>query len=280
MPAQGAVEGRSAVVRSIESTDVWDVWSRVREHRPLVHNITNYVAMDIAANVLLAAGASPAMVHAQEEVADFAPVAGALTINVGTLSPDWAESMRLAARAAAGAGVPWVLDPVAVGLSPFRTKVVTELLALRPTVVRGNASEILTLAGETADAPRGVDSAHSADDAVEAARALSRTAGTTVAVTGAVDRVTDGERVVEIEGGHPLMALVTALGCSATALAGAFLAVEADPVLATTASLAVLGLAGSRAGADAAGPGSLRWRLLDELHSLGEDDVVTGVRLR
>ncbi|NDL60857.1 hydroxyethylthiazole kinase [Phytoactinopolyspora mesophila] len=258
--------------------DVWAAYDDVRRAGPLVHNITNYVAMDLSANVLLAAGASPAMVHAREEAAEFAQLAGAVVVNIGTLSPEWAESMLGAARVASERRVPWVLDPVAVGATAYRVKVATDLLPLRPTVVRGNASEILALAG-AAGRGKGVDSTDESADAVEAAIELAARTGGVVAVTGDVDIVTDGRNTLRVEGGDPLMARVTAMGCAASAMVGAFVATAAEPMVATASALAVFGLAGERAAAQAAGPGSLRWRLLDELHGLDEQSVLDGVRI-
>jgi hydroxyethylthiazole kinase len=259
-------------------SDVWAALHAVRRTGPLVHNLTNYVAMDLSANVLLAAGASPAMVHAREEAAEFAGIAGAVVVNIGTLSPEWVASMLDAAGVARDRGTPWVLDPVAAGATSYRTKTAADLMALRPTVVRGNASEILALAG-TAGGGKGVDSTDASSDAADAAADLARRSGAVVAVTGEVDVVTDGRRSVHVFGGDPLMARVTAMGCAASALTGAFAAVVDDAFVATAAALAVFGLAGARAAAGAAGPGTLRWRLLDELHTLDEAAVVAGTRI-
>jgi hydroxyethylthiazole kinase len=252
--------------------------ARLRERRPLVHNITNFVAMDVTANALLAIGCSPAMVHAREEVADFTAISDALSINIGTLSPDWVGSMHAAAERASELGKPWVLDPVGAGATAYRTATSTDLARRRPTAVRANASEILALA-QGAGGGRGVDSSHGSDQAVDAGRALARTIGGIVAVTGAVDYVTDGDRVVQIRNGHEMMTRVTALGCTASALVAAFLAVGDDPLEATTAALAVTGLAGERAAATGAGPGSFRVAFLDALYGLSPDEVAAGVRI-
>jgi hydroxyethylthiazole kinase len=252
---------------------------RIREKAPLVHNIANYVSMEVAANTLLAAGAQPAMVHAAEEVADFVAIAEALVVNIGTLSPPWVRAMEIAAARAVEFGKPWVLDPVGVGATPYRTRVAADLARRGPAVIRGNASEILALAGAAGGPTRGVDSTHGAEEAVAAAMALARELGTVVAVTGRVDRVSDGERVVEIANGHPLMARVTALGCSLSALTGAFLAVEPDPLEAAAGALAVFGLAGEIAAEGAPGPGTLRWRLMDTLHGLDAATVRARARI-
>ena len=240
----------------------------MRQASPLVQCITNYVAMNIAANVLLAAGASPAMVHAEREAGEFARIAGALTVNIGTLSPDWVAGMHRAADGANQAGKPWVLDPVAHFATSYRRDTVAGLLALRPAIVRGNASEIIALAGGMS-AGQGVDSGDTVASAEASARSLAGRTGAVVAVTGAVDFVTDGKRAVRIEGGSPLMPRVTALGCSLTCLVGAFAAIRpADPFAASIAALAVFAVAGERAGRVSEGPGSLGWRLLDALAAL------------
>jgi hydroxyethylthiazole kinase len=256
----------------------WEALRELRRTGPLVHSITNYVAMDVTANALLAVGASPAMVHAAEEVEEFVGLAQALVVNIGTLSPPWVDAMTRAAERAAALGRPWVLDPVGAGATAYRTRVAGELSRRGPTVVRGNASEILALAGASAERTRGVDSVHASEHALEVARELARELATTVAVTGAVDYVTDGERVLSVSNGHPLMTRVTALGCTATALTAAFLAVQPDAVLAAAQALAVLGLCGEIAARQADGPGSLRWRLLDALHNLDEA-AIQGVRI-
>jgi hydroxyethylthiazole kinase len=253
--------------------------SRVRQRAPLVHTITNFVAMDTAANAVLAIGASPAMVHAVEEVAEFVAIADALSINIGTLTSAWVASMRLAADTAARLGKPWVLDPVGVGATTFRRKIAADLLARRPSIVRGNASEIIALAGLAQARPKGVDSTQTTDEAEASALALARASGAIVVVTGAVDLVTDGARTIRVANGHPLMTRVTALGCALTAVTGAFAAVESDALRAAAAATATFGLAGEVAARDARGPGSLRVALMDALHALDAATVRSGVRI-
>jgi hydroxyethylthiazole kinase len=243
----------------------------LRTQAPLVHCITNYVAMNIAANVVLAAGASPAMIHANEEVADFAPLASALTINIGTLSAPWAEAMHSAAGAAQAAGVPWVLDPVAHFATPYRSGVTRALLEHRPAIVRGNASEILALADEQS-AGRGADSRDSVEVAREAARRLAHDRGCVVVVTGETDLATDGARIAAVSGGAALMPKVTALGCALTALVGGYAAVAA-PLEASVAALAHFAEAGERAAQGADGPGSFAVRFLDQLNAVQPADL-------
>lgn len=243
--------------------------ARVRDTAPLIHNITNLVAMTPMANVLLALGASPAMGHAREEVADLTALAGALTVNIGTPSPHWVEAMAEAAAAAGATGTPWVLDPVAVGATPYRRRIAGELLARRPTVIRGNASEIRSLAAEQGSG-RGVDSTESTRAVAEEARRLAEQTGSVVAVTGEADLVTDGPRAFWVHGGHPLMARVTALGCGLTGVVAAFVATaEGDDALAATASaLACYAAAGEQAAEHACGPGSFAGYFLDTLYGL------------
>ncbi|MFC4166449.1 hydroxyethylthiazole kinase [Teichococcus aestuarii] len=252
---------------------------RLRLAAPLVHNITNVVVANVTANALLAVGASPAMVQAEEEVADFAPHAAALVVNIGTLTAPQLRAMRRAVPAARAAGVPWVLDPVAAGATPFRLAAAQEMAALRPAVLRGNASEILAVAGEAGLASRGVDSAHPTAMAHAAAARLARALGITVAVTGAVDHVTDGERAVAVANGHPLLTRVTGMGCTATALIGAFLGAGLPGMAAAVAGLATLGVAAERAAGQACGPGSFQVALLDALHALEPPALAASARL-
>lgn len=250
--------------------DLASVLRGVRERNPLVQCITNYVSMDITANLLNAAGASPAMVHDAQEAGEFAAIASAVVINIGTPSAPWVDGMIAAVTAARAHGTPWVLDPVAVGATAYRRETVARLLPYGPAVIRGNASEIRSLALSTAEG-RGVDSDASSTEALEAATTLARQSGAVVAVTGATDIVTDGERVLLIRGGDSRMPMITALGCAVSALVGACCAVEPDQVVASAAALAMVAVAGERAGQRAEGPGSLRWQLLDELSTLSPD---------
>jgi hydroxyethylthiazole kinase len=241
---------------------------KLRARRPLVHNITNFVAMTVSANVLLALGASPAMVHSVEEVEDFAAIADALVVNIGTLSPEWVTAMRAAATTMVAAGKPWVLDPVGCGATPYRTKAAAGLAMLRPTIIRGNASEILSLSGAAGAGPKGVDSTVKSDSALDAARQLAAATGAVVAVTGATDYATDGMRIVAIEGGDPLMPLSTALGCALSAVTAAFAAVEPDPLRASVAALSVFGAAGAEAASGLKGPGHLPAGICDALYGM------------
>lgn len=258
-------------------TDTGSCLQHMRLTAPLVHNITNYVAMNIMANVLLAAGASPAMVHAREEVAEFAALAQALTVNIGTLDLAWAEAMEMAATVMVAHGRPWVLDPVGVGATRFRKDVCAGLLDLRPSVIRGNASEILVLAGVGAMG-RGADTADGVGEAEQAARDLALRTGGVVAVSGPVDYITDGAQAFRVANGDALMPRVTALGCSLNGVIAAFLV--GQPTLpATIAAMAFYGLAGEHAAQVAHGPGGFQVAFLDALHALTPDDLTRGARV-
>jgi hydroxyethylthiazole kinase len=246
------------------------ILAAVRARRPLVHNIANQVAMETTCDMLLAAGASPAAVIAPEEAAEFAGRADALAANIGTLTAQRLEALLGAAAAMRASSRPWVLDPVGLGGSAHRGAAARALLSMRPTVLRANAGEVAILAGGDAAALRGVDAAIPAADARGAADALAREAGIVVAMTGSVDHVVDATGTTSLAGGHPVMARVTGMGCGATALVAAALAVESSARAAAAAALAWLAVAGEVAAARSHGPGSFRIALLDALHDLDE----------
>lgn len=259
---------------------LWSDVLAVRAHAPLVHNITNFVVMNFNANALLAVGASPVMAHAREEVTDMVKIAGALVLNIGTLEPAWIEAMGMALVAARAQGIPVILDPVGAGATPYRNEALQALLAQgSPTVIRGNASEVMSVAGLAA-ATRGVDSAATSDMAVEAAQRLAAAHAGVVCVSGAIDEIVDFQgRRAALANGHPRMTRVTGTGCSATALIGAFAAVQPDPWRATVAAMAYLGVAGERAAALSAGPGSLQVALLDQLALLDEETFTSCLKM-
>ncbi|MFF0739102.1 hydroxyethylthiazole kinase [Streptomyces sp. NPDC004111] len=258
---------------------VADVIASLRTSAPLVHCLTNVVVSQFTANVLLAVGAAPAMVHSAEEAGALARVAGGVLVNLGTVTSVTADAMRVAVTEAAGAGRPWVLDPVAVGPLPWRTGLAHELLASAPpAVVRGNASEILALDGGRGG--RGVDSTDTPESALEAATGLARRYGCAVAVSGPVDVLTDGTRVVRLANGHPLLSLVTGTGCALGALVAACTAVTGDALLAATAATALLTVAAEDAATRAAGPGTFAVALIDGLYELGPDRLAEAVNLR
>ena len=253
----------------------------LRERKPLVHQITNYVVMNETANATLSLGALPVMAHAKEEVEEMASVAGALVINIGTLSRHWIEAMLMAGKVANRAGAPVVLDPVGAGATRLRTETSTRILGeVDVAVVRGNAAEIATLAGREAEI-RGVESIAAPDSAADLAREAARTLGTVVAVTGPVDHVSDGERVVAVANGDELLGTVSGTGCMCTAVTGSFLAVRRDAGLeAACEALVAFGVAGEDAAAGAAGPGSFHVALYDALYNLDPETLDRRARLR
>jgi hydroxyethylthiazole kinase len=272
------------MMRNLSAADLWADVAAVRARSPLVHCITNLVVINFNANALLAVGASPVMAHAHEEVRDMVGIAQALVLNIGTLDPYWVDSMKLALAAAVQRGIPSVLDPVGAGATPYRNQTLDALLAIAaPTVIRGNGSEIMSTAG-VAVATRGVDSSAAAADALGAAQALVQRTGGTVCVSGAVDHILDARhRWARLSNGHAWMTRITGVGCSATALVGAFCAVQPDAWRATTAAMAYLGVAGEVAAekvqARGLGVGSLAVSLLDELQLLDQATFEERLRL-
>jgi hydroxyethylthiazole kinase len=246
-----------------------DSLRRLRETKPLVHQITNYVVMNETANATLALGALPVMAHAREEVEEMAAIAGALVLNIGTLSPSWVDAMLLAGRAANAHGVPVVLDPVGAGATAYRTQTAKRILGeVDVAVLRGNAGEVATLLGIEAEV-RGVESIGTGGDPAELAREAARTLGLVASVTGPVDHVSDGKDVIAIANGDPLMASITGTGCMSTALTGCFLAVNRERAFEAAAeALVAFGVAGEDAARAAKGPGSFHVALYDALAAL------------
>lgn len=234
---------------------------------PLVHCMTNDVVQTFTANVLLALGASPAMVIEREEAAQFSAVADALLINVGTLTVERADAMRAAIYSANEAGKPWILDPVAVGALDFRTRFCREILSLKPAAIRGNASEIMALAGGSAGG-RGVDTTDSASAALPAAKQLAQETEAVVAVTGEVDYITDGNRTLSVVGGAPIMTRVVGTGCALSAVVAASCALPGERMVNVAAACGLFAQAGGEAAADSRGPGSFATAFLDALYTL------------
>jgi hydroxyethylthiazole kinase len=243
---------------------------RLRNQKPLVHCLTNEVVQNFTANGLLAVGASPAMVVAQQEVAQFVALADSLLINVGTLYQARLEAMLLAAETADKTQTPWVLDPVAVGALTYRTDFVRRLLAYKPTVIRANASEILALAGFESQG-KGADSADSTLAALPAAQALALEHQTIVAMTGDIDYITNGTVTWSLPWGHPMMTLVTGCGCTLSAIVAAFIAKTTDPMPAAAAACAVVAICGQRAVNDSHGPGTFVPHFIDRIYHACDD---------
>ncbi len=246
---------------------------KIRDNAPLVHNITNFVVMNNTANALLAIGASPVMAHAAEEVAEMSSLSAALVINIGTLNREWVEAMALAMTAAQSKGIPIIFDPVGAGATAFRTQSCLTLInQVAPTVIRGNASEIMALAGCSVRT-KGVDSSATQSDAEGAARALANKYACVVTVSGAIDLITDGNKKFQVRNGNPMMPKVTGLGCSATALVGAFCAVNDNAIIAATHAMTVMGICGEIAAKQSAGPGTLQVHLIDAFYNLTNEQI-------
>src|SRR5437879_4410691 len=248
----------------------------LRERKPLVHQITNFVVMNETANTTLALGALPVMAHAREEVEEMVGLASALVLNIGTLSEHWIEAMLLAGRAASARGIPVVLDPVGAGATTYRTDTARRILdEVRVTVLRGNPGEVATLVGADAEV-RGVESITAGLELEELARQAGRQLGLVVSVTGPVDHVSDGERLLAVANGHPLLAAVTGTGCMSSALTGCFLAAKPEePLEAAAEALAAFGVAAEDAADGAGGPGTFHTRLYDALYAL-DPEILDG----
>ena len=259
---------------------VWDIVCKIRETSPLVHNITNFVVMNNTANGLLALGASPIMAHAEGELEELLGLASALVLNIGTLSESWGAAMLRAAQLAARKNLPVVVDPVGAGASSLRTQLSLELIRLagEHLIIRGNASEVMALAGE-ASQTHGVDSRAEADEAMQAAESLAQARKCVVVVSGERDIITGGKDTWLVHGGHPMMQRVTGLGCTASAIVGACAGVADSPLAAGVAGMAVMSAAGGLAAAKSAGPGSLQVNFLDALYNLSEGDLRAQVKV-
>jgi hydroxyethylthiazole kinase len=254
--------------------------NKIKSQAPLVHNITNYVVMNITANALLAIGASPVMAHALEEVVDMVSIASSLVINTGTLSPPWVEAMTRAIKAAGKKKIPVVLDPVGAGATPYRTETACQLLETGPVaIVRGNASEIRSLV-ESGARTRGVDSQEAAEAAIEAGRQLSKKSGAVVSISGPVDYIVTEASLISVYNGHPLMPRVTGLGCTATALTAAFAAVNQDYLQAAAGAMAVMGISGELAARNCRGPASFEVAFLDWLYRLSPKEISARLKLK
>ncbi len=257
-----------------------DLFTRLRENRPLVHHITNYVTVNDCANVTIAAGAAPVMADAPEEVCEMVTFAGALVLNIGTLNRGQIESMILAGGMANDRKIPVILDPVGAGATRFRTDSALRILdELEITILKGNAGEIGVLAGAEAHV-RGVDSFGMTGDPVSIARQFAKRAGLTVVISGVTDIVTDGDRILLVDNGHPMMGSISGTGCMAASVTGAFAAVSDDPVIAAATALAAFGIAGEKAASGSRGPYTFKVALFDELAALQPNDLVSGAKIR
>ena len=259
-----------------------EILREIRRRKPLVHHITNFVVMNSTANVTLAVGGSPIMAHAHEEMEAMAAFADALNLNIGTLTPYWVDSMILAGKAAGKRGIPIILDPVGSGATPLRTEAARRILEEAPvTVIRGNASEVMSLStGGKEIRIRGVDSLETVAAVRDGAYATAKKLGKVIAVTGEVDFITNGEKSIEVHNGDPMFGLVTGTGCAATTVVSCFCAVEPDPLVATACALGYYGLAGEEAARAAKGPGSFQVALYDALYGLSEESMMERLRIK
>jgi len=256
-----------------QNITTWKDLQKIRKNVPLVHNITNYVVMNNTANALLALGASPIMAHSNEEVKDMIKICNTLVINIGTLSERWVMAMKKAMWQAQQLNKAIVLDPVGVGATKYRTNTARHLISeVKPTVIRGNASEIMALAGEAVQS-KGVDSSSPTESALNAAQYLNETYGSVICISGATDYIFHQGELAKVENGHPLMTKVTGMGCTATALHGAFLAVNENPFEASINTMLLMGIVGELAEEKSNGPGSLQMHFLDTLYNITEKEI-------
>ena len=252
---------------------------RIREKSPLIHNITNYVVMNNTANALLSIGASPVMAHAIDEIEEMTQLASALVINIGTLNKEWVDAMILAGKAASRKGTPIIFDPVGAGATSYRTNTCKQIIEeCKPSIIRGNASEIMALVNANVQT-KGVDSCNSSDLAVDSAKSLALTSNSVVVISGQTDYITDGKIVEIVKNGSPMMERVTGLGCTATSIIASFAAVNADMLQAATHGMALMGIAGEIAARKATGNGSLQICFLDELYNLNAETIKNTLKL-
>ena len=258
---------------NIDPSRIWNDLDTIRNNAPLVHNITNYVVMNNTANALLALGASPVMAHAEPEVADMVNIAGAVVINIGTLSDPWIHAMFKAAARAKESEIPIILDPVGAGATNYRTTTARKLMETSsPSIIRGNASEIMALCSESITT-KGVDSTDASDIAIESARALNQEFKSVVCITGETDYIVSKENLIKVKNGHAMMPKVTGLGCTATAVCGAFAAVNPRYDMAAAHAMAVMGITGELAAEKAKGPASLQLNFIDMLYQLSQKHI-------
>jgi hydroxyethylthiazole kinase len=250
-----------------------DMLEKVRTEKPVVHHLTNWVTIYDCANVVKVFGASPVMAHAKEEVADMAGIASAVVLNIGTLTTDFVESMKLAAKSANRKGIPVVLDVCGAGATKFRDDKCFEILdEVKVDIIKGNASEIARIAGENVQT-KGVDAAAVEKNLEEVASGLAKKRNCTVVITGVEDIVADGKRVVRVKNGHPMMTNIVGTGCMAASVIGTFAAVEKDLVEASVAGLVCYEIAAELAVQEAKGPGSFKEKLFDAVFNLDADSV-------
>lgn len=259
---------------------VWNDIQAIKKNSPLIHNITNYVVMEQTANSLLAIGASPVMSHALEEAHEIVSIANSLVLNIGTLSSHWVEAMKIALKTAKDRIIPVVLDPVGVGATTYRTQTAVDILNQGGiTAIRGNASEINTLSGNQGFS-RGVDSRLESSDCIENTKNLASRRKCVVWMSGSTDVITDGKTCVLIYNGDPLMSKVTGMGCTASAISAAFLAINPNPLLACLHAAILMGITGEIAAERGRCPGTFKLAFIDALYTISLEDIKGRVRGR
>ncbi|MCX6699367.1 MAG: hydroxyethylthiazole kinase [Methanomicrobiales archaeon] len=252
----------------------------IRQNKPLIHHITNYVTVNDCANITLCIGASPVMSHALEEVEEMVGHAGALVLNIGTLDPYQATSMLLAGQAANNLDIPVIVDPVGAGATSYRTDFMQRLIEeLEISVMKGNAGEIGVLAGADAHV-RGVDSGDVNGDLHRITQNFAHDSGITIVMSGATDIVSNGRQIITIKNGHPMMGRISGTGCMATSVIASFVAVSRNTAEASAAALAAFGIAGERAAAVTSGPGAFKSALFDQLSHLTPAELATDAKIR
>ncbi|MDR3623540.1 MAG: hydroxyethylthiazole kinase [Chlamydiales bacterium] len=257
----------------VDPHSIWSDIQKIKSNSPLVHNITNYVVMEQTANSLLALGASPVMAHALEEVEDMTMIASSLVLNIGTLSSPWVSSMLLAIKTANRKGIPVVFDPVGAGATQYRTKTANTIIAHGIiTAIRGNASEIVSLCN-VQGMTKGVDTSLNPMEHVQQAKLLASRKRCIVWMSGKSDIITDGESCIFVHNGHPLMEKVTGMGCGATAIAGAFLAINPNAFLGLVHAAILISISGEIAARRSNGPGSFIPLFMDTLYSISLAEI-------
>lgn len=255
--------------------------NKIRQKKPLVHSITNYVVMNSTANALLSLGASPVMAHAEEEMEDMVSIANALVINIGTLSKKWIIAMHKAMEIASEKKIPIILDPVGAGATKYRTDTVHALINnISPSVIRGNASEIMAVHQAEGINTKGVDSTQSSQSALKAAEELAKKFGTVVSISGGTDFIVNNQIQVEVHNGNILMPLVTGLGCTASVITAAFCAVNEDYLSASAHAMALMGICGELAAQRSEGPGSMQMHFIDALYNIDNEMIKKSLKLR
>jgi len=253
--------------------ETFNILKKIKETKPLIHHITNWVTIYDCANITRAIGALPVMAHAKEEAADMAKIASALVLNIGTLTPELIESMKLAGKAANEKGIPIILDAVGVGATKLRDDKALELLKdLKIDIIKGNSSEIAKLAGEQVTT-KGVEATKVEANLIDVAKKLANEKKATVVITGAEDIVTNGTDVYLIKNGHEMMGSIVGTGCMAASVIGSFAGVEKDYSKAAASALVILGIAGELAARRASGPGTFKEYFYDEIHNLNQIDI-------